>query len=194
MYIVNEISKSHNVSKYPTLENCFLEAVSLPKHVDIDQYKYSGYGIRFDRKGEFPFGKGFGRNCVIFEVDMSSSVHVNYKKKDILFLGDGPTQELDGTTLTAEKLYPINLTENIKKFCLSSIINGIGIIKFKAKDSKIVATPLRLGKISKDFSVDNMKKTGLNGYVNDVSIDYDTTAVDDILDIHKYLMEKSNTN
>ena len=38
-----------------------------------------------------------------------------------------------------------------------------------------------------------MKKAGLNGYVNDFSIDYDTIAVDDILDIHKYLMEKSNT-
>ena len=85
---------------------------SLIKHVDIDQYKYSGYGIGFNRKGEFPFGNGFDRNCVIFGVDMSSSVHVDNKKKDILFLGDGPTQELDGTTLTAKKLYSINFTEN----------------------------------------------------------------------------------
>ena len=54
-------------------------------------------------------------------------------------------------------------------------------------------TPLCLGNISKDFSVDNMKKkTGLNGYVHAFSFDYDAVAVDDIVDIHKYLMEKSN--
>ena len=70
-------------------------------------------------------------------------------------------------------------------------INGAEIIKFKAKDSEIVATPLCLRNISKDFSVDNMKKTGLNGYVYDFSVDYDT--VDDILDIHKYLMKKNDT-
>ena len=80
-------------------------AVILTKHVDIDQYKYSGYCIGFDRKVEFSFGNGFGRNCIIFGVDMSSSVHVDHKKKDILILGKGPTQGLDGTTLTAGKLY-----------------------------------------------------------------------------------------
>ena len=52
-------------------------------------------------------------------------------------------------------------------------------------------TPLCLGNISKDFSVDNMKKTGLNGYVYDFSVDYDAIAVDNILGIHKYLMEKN---
>ena len=62
--------------------------------------------------------------------------------------------------------------------------NATEIHKFKAKDSEIVASPLCLGNISKDFSVDNMKKTGLNGYVHDFSVDYDAIAVDDILDIH----------
>ena len=60
------------------------------------------------------------------------------------------------------------------------------IHKFKAKDLEIVATPLCLGNISKVFSVDNIKKARLNGYV----YDYDAIAVDDILDIHKYLMKK----
>ena len=59
-------------------------------------------------------------------------------------------------------------------------INGIEIIKFKGNYSKIVATPMCLGNISKDFSVHNMKKTGLYGYVYDLSVDYDATAVDDI--------------
>ena len=57
------------------------------------------------------------------------------------------------------------------------------IIKFKAKDSKIIATPLCLGNISQDWSVDNMKDTGFNGYVYDFSVDYNATDVDDIKDI-----------
>ena len=142
-------------------------AAGLTKHADIDQYKYSRYGIGFNRIGEFTFSNAFDRNCIIFGVDMSSSVHVDNKKKYILILGKGPTQGLDGTTLTAEKLYSINFTENDKRFCLSMhyngensylFVNGTEIYKFKAEDSEIVATPLCLGNISKDFSVDNMKK------------------------------------
>ena len=81
------------------------------------------------------------------------------RKKDILILGEGPTQWLDGTTMVLQ-LYSINFTENNKKFCLSLHYNGansylfvIGteVYKFKAKDSEIVATPLCLGNISKDF-------------------------------------------
>ena len=69
--------------------------------------------------------------------------------------------------LTAEKLYSIIFTENNKKFCLSLhydgvnsylFVNGIEIIKFKAKDSEIVATLLCLGNISKDVSADNIKR------------------------------------
>ena len=52
-------------------------AVSLTKHTDIDQYKYSGYGIGFDRRGKVSFGNGFGRNVIILGADMSSSVHAN---------------------------------------------------------------------------------------------------------------------
>ena len=70
-------------------------------------------------------------------------------------------------------------------------VNGTEIHKFKAKDSEIVASPLCLGNILKDFSIDNVKKPGLNGYVYDFSVDYDAIAVDDILDIYKYLMEKN---
>ena len=59
-----------------------------------------------------------------------------------------------------------------------------------ATDSEIVATPLSLRNISKGWSVDNMKRTAFNGYVYDFSVDYDAIAVDDILDIHKYLMKR----
>ena len=70
-------------------------------------------------------------------------------------------------------------------------INDTEITKFKARDSEIAAYLLCLGNISKDWSVDNMKKTALKGCVYDFSIDYDAIEVSDILDIHKYLMEKN---
>ena len=69
------------------MENCLFGAVSLTKHIDTDQYKYSGYGIRFDRKGEFSFGNGCGRNCIIVGADMSSSIQANNITKNILVLG-----------------------------------------------------------------------------------------------------------
>ena len=72
-------------------------------------------------------------------------------------------------------------------------LNGAEIYKFKAKDSEIVASPLCLGKISKDWSIDNMKKTGFNRYVYDcISVDYDVIDVDDIKNIHKYLMKNND--
>ena len=69
-------------------------------------------------------------------------------------------------------------------------VNGTEIYKFKAKDSEIAASPLCLGNISKDWSTDNKKKKRFNGYVYDFSVDYHATDVDDIVDIHKYLMKK----
>ena len=131
---------------------------------------------------------------------MSFSAHIDNKKKDILLLGIGPTQELEHA-LTAEKTYLINFTITINKFCLSLhyngansylFVNGIEIYKFKAKDSEIVASPLCLGNISKDWSTDNMKKTGFNGYVYDFSVDYDATDVDDIKNIHIFNKKKNN--
>ena len=119
IYIVYEISKNYNISSYPTLENCLFGAVSLithVTHVDIDQYKYYGYGIGFDRKVEFSFGKnGFGRNVIIFDADMSISIHANNKTKNILVLGKD--FRIDNTTIHAEKMYSMNFTENNKKFC-----------------------------------------------------------------------------
>ena len=78
-------------------------AVKLNKNADIDKYHYSGCGIGFDRKSSFSFpGGGFGQNVIIFGVDVSSSVHVDNKKKYILILGKGPTQGLGEHSLTGE--------------------------------------------------------------------------------------------
>ena len=71
-------------------------------------------------------------------------------------------------------------------------IDGTEICKFKAKDPAIVASPLCLGNISIDWSTDNMTKTGFTGYVYDFSADYNVVTLDNIKDIHKYLMKKSD--
>ena len=93
------------------------EALSLTKNTDIDQHKYSGYGIGFDRKREFSFGRrGFGRNCIICGIDMSSSVHTNNKTRSILVLSKDFIQGIDCTKIYVEKMYSINFTENKKKF------------------------------------------------------------------------------
>ena len=190
-------ASSSNISD-PTIKNCLFGAFTLTKNTDIDKYRYSGYGIGFDRRSSFSFpGGGFGQNIIIFGADMNSSSHVDNKKKDILILGKGPTQGLEHT-LTAEKMYSINFTVTKKELYLHYyggnsylFVNGTEIYKFKAKDSKIVPSLLYLGNISKDWTADNMKKTGLTGYIYDFSVDYDAIAVSDILDIHKYLIEKN---
>ena len=125
IYIVYELDKTY-VKTHPTLVNCLFGAVSKTKNADTDKNKYSGYGIGFDRTGVYllPYGS-FGRNTVIFGVDMSLSVHVDNKGKDILILGTGPTQELGEHSLTAEKTYSINFIDHRKKCCLSLHYNGL---------------------------------------------------------------------
>ena len=103
IYIVYEFGASTSYNNYPTLKNCLIGAVILTENADIDKYKYSGCGIGFDRRSSFSFpGVGFSQNVLIFGVDMSSSSHIDNKKKDTLVLGEGPRRGLEHT-LTAEK-------------------------------------------------------------------------------------------
>ena len=115
IYIVYELGASSSKNNDPTLKDCLFGAVTLTKNADFDKYKYSGYGIGFDRRSAFSFpGVGFGQNVLTFGVDMGSSARVDNKKKDILVLGKGLTQGLEHT-LTAEKMYSINFTVWNKK-------------------------------------------------------------------------------
>ena len=117
IYIVYELGASSSNVNDPTIKNCLFGAVTLTKNADTEKYKYSGYGIEFDRRSSFSFtGGGFCQNVLIFGADMSTSIHIDNKKNDILVLGRGPTQGLE-STLTAEKMYSINLTVTKKKFC-----------------------------------------------------------------------------
>ena len=118
----------------------------MTKNADVNKYKYSGYGIAFDRTSSFSFpGSGNGQNVIIFGADMNSSIHVDNKGKEILILGKGPMQGLGEHSLTAEKMCSINFSKDNIKFCLSLhydgankyLFNSTEIIKFKAKDSEI---------------------------------------------------------
>ena len=104
IYIAYELPASSSHNSDPTIKNCLFDAVTLTKNADIEKYKYSGYGIGFDRRSSFSFPSGgFVQNVLIFGTDMSTSVHID-NKKNILVLGIGPTQGLE-STLTAEKMY-----------------------------------------------------------------------------------------
>ena len=96
-------------------------------------------------------------------------------KKDILILREGPTKGLDDTTLTSEAKDPINSMQSRKRFELSLQDNGINrflfvndtkIYQFKAKNSEIKDYALCLGNISKDFTINNMKKRELKRIEN----------------------------
>ena len=82
IYIVYELGASGSSNCDPTLKNCLFGAFSLTKNTDIDKYGYSGYGIGFDRRSSFSFpGGGFGQNVLISGADMSSSAHIDNKKR-----------------------------------------------------------------------------------------------------------------
>ena len=119
-------------------------------------------------------------------------------KKDILVLDEVLTQGLDNNMIIAKAKYSINFLKLQSKFCLSHLYNGSNIcffvnasktFQFKTKDFEMKPYPMCLGIISKDFSVSNMIKTRLNGYVHDFFVDYDIIATINIIDIHKYFVK-----
>ena len=93
----------------------FFGAVKLTKHIDVNLYKYSGYGIVFDRKGFFSIGDEVGKNVTIFGIDMNSSSHIDNKKKSILILGKGLTQGLEHT-LPQKNCIQSTLLKKIRSF------------------------------------------------------------------------------
>ena len=107
------------------------------------------------------------KNVIIFGVDNSSSVNIDSRNKNILVLGEGSTQGLEDVTVTAEAKCSVNCTESEKTFVLSLHYNRnnsflfvytVKVYLFRAKDSKIKLYPVCLGNISKDFTLDDMKK------------------------------------
>ena len=109
------------------LGNFLFGTVKLTKNPDPDKYNYSAYGIKFDERETFSLSDcgSFGKNVIIFGTDMSSLAHIDNRKKDILVLGNGPTDGLDDSTLTTEKEYSINFTKQQNTFRLRLHYNGI---------------------------------------------------------------------
>ena len=184
-----------------TLGNCLFGSVKLTKNDDLVKYKYNSYGIGFDSRLQFSWSDGsVGKNIIIFGVDNISSMHIDGRNKNILVLGDGPTQGLDNATITAKAKYPISFTNSGKQLLLSLhyndsnsvlFIDAVKIYQLKAKYSEIKPYPLCLDNISKDFIIHNMTKTGLKGSVKVFSVDYNAIDTSDILDISWFLMEEA---
>ena len=98
-------------------------AIKLTKNADLDKFKYSSNGVGFDSRSQFLWTDGsVEKNVIIFGVDNSSSVHVDHRNKNIVVLGEGPTQGLDNATIKAEAKYPTNFYRVRKTICVKSAL------------------------------------------------------------------------
>ena len=119
-------------------------------------------------RSEFSLPDGtMGKNVNIFGADITSSLHIDYKGKDLLILGEGPTQRLYDTTLTTEAKHPINFTQSGKRFVLNLhhnesnsflFVNATKNISVQSKKSQLEDYALFLSNISKDVTINAMKK------------------------------------
>ena len=175
IYIVYKIKPIFRLSDY-TVQNASFGGVKITKNAtDSSKHEYEGYGICFDEGGTFIKREiNNGRNVLIFGVHESSLVHANNKANNIYVMGDLFVQDINDTTLYAEKIYSQNFTAVNKKFVLSLhyngddsylFVNGKQELKFKAKDDQIVKEILCLGNISDDWTTANSEKTGFWGEI-----------------------------
>ena len=199
VYLIDPISNSRNTDY--TVQNALFGGVKITKNAtDTSKHKYEGYGICFDEGGTFSKGGiNNGRKVLIFGVH--SLVRANNKANNIYVMCDLFVQGINDTTLYAKKIYSQNFTAANKKFVLSLhyngddsylFVNGKRELKFKAKDDQIVKEMLCLGNLSDDWTAANAQKMGSWGEVYDFAVDYTSTNIDDIYNIHRYLMKKHN--
>ena len=199
LFIVYELdTSSRDLTTDFSLEDCLFGAVKLTKNADPAKHLSNGYGFGFDLRSEFSSPDGStSENVIISGFDMNSSVHIDNKKSYINSC-IGPTQGLDDTMLATEAQYLINFSISNIKFCSSLHYNGSNSFlfvnatktyQFKANDLEIKIYPLCLENISKHFTANKMKKTGLNGYDYKFSVGYNIINTNNIINIHKYLMK-----
>ena len=128
------------ISSSIVLRSCLFGETKITNRDEADgepqKYKYSGYGIAFDRTGQLTHLDGsMCRNVAIFGVDINNSKHTNNKTKNILVLGHDLIQKIDDTTIYAETMYSPNFSVENKTFCY--IITVIVVIcLLMAKKSK----------------------------------------------------------
>ena len=171
-------------------------------NIDPDKYIYSGYGIGFDHTGVFTHPEGnLARNVIIFGADMSRSVHALNETQIFLVLGKAFVQEINNTTIYAEKMYSPNFSVENKIFVFSLhyngdnsylFVNGQKVTQFKAKNSEIGTNRMFLGTLHiLNLSPKDVNDIKLYGNVYDFSVDYSSIFNDNILKIYKYLMTKN---
>ena len=195
IYIVYKIKPIFRLSDY-TVQNSLFGGVKITKNArDTSKHKYEGYGICFHEGGTCSkVNINNGKNVLIFGVQESSLVHANNKANNIYVIADLFVQGINDTTLYAEKIYSQNFTAVDKKFVLSLhynsddsylFVNGKQELKFKAKDDQIVKEILCLGNISDDWTTANAEKTGFWGEIYDFAVDYTSTNIGGVYNIHR---------
>ena len=130
VYKLDRIASSRNTTF--TIQNALFGAMQITKNADNSKNNYKGYGICFDERNEFGHTiteGGFthttdARNVLIFEADISFSVHATNRANNIYVMGTGLTLGIHDTTLYAEKNFYRNFTDFGKKFMLSLHYNG----------------------------------------------------------------------
>ena len=203
VYLIDPISNFRNTDY--TVQNALFGGVKITKNAaDTSKHKYEGYGICFDEGGTFSkSGINNGTNVLIFGVHENSLVDANNKANNIYIMRDLFVPGINDTTLYAEKIYSQYFTAASKKFVLNLhynsdnsylFVNGKRELKFKAKDDQIFKEILCLGNISDDWTTANAEKAGFWGEIYDLAVDYTSTNIGDICNIHRYLMEKDNIN
>ena len=200
VYLIDPISNSRNTDF--TVQNALFGGLKITENAtNTSKHKYEGYGICFDEGGTFS-KRGIinGKNALIFGVHENSLVHANNKANNIYVMGDFIVQGTNDTTLYAEELYSQNFTATNKKFVLSLhyngddsylFANGKRELKFKAKDI-LFKEIICLGNISDDWTAANAQKTGFWGEIYDFAVDYTSTNIGDIYNVHRYFMKKHN--
>ena len=184
--------------------------MKITKNTESSKNNYTGYSLCFNEGGEFgdTIKQGnFNRttnakNVIIFDADMSSSIHATNIANNIDVMGKDFIQGINGTTIYAEKLFHNNFTEFGVKFVLSLhynggnsylFANGRQELKFKAKDDQIIHEKLCLRNLSSEWTTSESKKTGVYGNIYDFALDYKAIVrVDHVYDMHRYLMTKHN--
>ena len=119
-----------------------------------------------------------------------------------LILNEGDTFGINGSFGVPEKKFSINFSDANTKFCLSLhynannsylFVNGKEIFKFRSDNKNInLPTQFCLGSISNGFSAIESRVVSLNENIYNLSVDYNFFDKPDILNIHKYLMNKNN--
>ena len=206
IYIVYKLS-AKSISSSNALKNCLFGATAVknPNNTTVPQkWQYSGYGLTFDRTGQFTHNDdSLARNIIIFGADLSTARHSTNKTQNILVLGHAFIQKINNTTIYAEGSYSPNFNIENEVFCLSLrsngdnsylFVNGKEVVKFKAKNSEIKPQPIALGNITTTeyLSTDEIKESKLYGNIYDFSVDYSAISNDKIHDIHAYLMKKND--